>query len=102
MTIRDVKLYTIFFILFLDTLNDCTFTKTGKSYANHVDHYYQCITCDMTDDGQKEGHFCICTNCIKICHAKHDVKYVRYGAHYCDCGEKGEKSCKALKSKKSI
>ena len=82
-------------------LATCTFIKTGKSYANHVDHYYQCITCDMTNSGMGSG-YSICTNCIKICHAKHDVKYVRYGAHYCDCGEKGEKSCKALKSKKLI
>ena len=70
-------------------MKTCTFTKTGKSY--HVDDYYQCLTCDMGPS--------ICTTCIKVCHADHDVKYVRNGPHYCDCGNKGERSCKALKSK---
>ena len=59
----------------------------------HVDDYYQCLTCDMADG------YSICTTCIKTCHAEHDVKYVRNGEHFCDCGEKGENSCKALKSK---
>ena len=62
----------------------------------HEDDYYQCITCDMG------AGYSICTTCIKICHAKHEVKYVARGEHYCDCGEKGEKSCKALKSKSNI
>ena len=84
------------------TLNDCTFTKTGKNY--HVDDYFQCLTCDMTNswDGIQGGGHSICTTCIKICHAKHDFKKVRKGRHFCDCGEKGEKSCKALKSKSNI
>ena len=93
---KELKFYT-FFILFLAT--GCTFTKTGKSYANHVDDYYQCITCDMTNDGSQGSGYSICTTCIKICHAEHDVKYVEYGKHFCDCGEKGERSCKSLKSK---
>ena len=79
----------------------CTFTKTGKSY--HRDDYFQCLTCDMTAEAQREpgegSDYAICTTCIKTCHDKHDVKYSGYGGHYCDCGEKGEKSCKALKSK---
>ena len=81
------------------TLNDCTFTQTGKNY--HVDDYFQCLTCDMTNswDGIQGGGHSICTTCIKICHAKHDFKKVRKGRHFCDCGEKGEKSCKALTSK---
>ena len=74
-------------------MKTCTFTKTGKSYANHVGHYYECVTCDMG------GGYSICTTCIKTCHAKHKVKYVRYGLHFCKCGEKGEKVCKALKIK---
>ena len=90
---QEVKLYT-FFISFLAP---CTFTKTGKSYADG--HYYECVTCDMTNSG--DG-YSICTTCIKICHAEHDVRYVGYGPHFCDCGEKGEKSCKALKSKSNI
>ena len=62
----------------------------------HNDDYYQCLTCDMAEPG-----YSICTTCIEICHAKHEVKYVRKGEHFCDCGEKGEKSCKALKWGKS-
>ena len=51
----------------------------------------------MTNSGMG-GEYSICTTCIKICHAKHDVKYVRYGLNFCDCGEKGERLCKALKT----
>ena len=87
---KEFKFHT-FFILFLATLKNCTFTKTGKSH--HVDVYWQCTTCDMGDG------YSICTTCIKICHFEHDVTYVRYGSHFCDCGEKGERSCKSLKSK---
>ena len=48
------------------------------------------------DGIQGSGHS-ICLPCIYTCHANHEVKYVRYGPHYCHCGEKGEPSCKALK-----
>ena len=86
--------------LFLDTLNACTFTKTGKIW--HEGDFYQCLTCDLGKSQFLENYLpkhSICTPCIKTCHDNHEVKYVRYGAHYCYCGEKGEKSCQAQKSK---
>ena len=74
------------------TSDPCTFIESGMNHRE--DHYYQCLTCDMAEVGHS-----ICLLCIETCHAKHDVKYVRNGKHFCDCGEKGERSCKALKSK---
>ena len=80
------------------TSDACTFTKSGKSY-DHEDHYYQCLTCDMNNtwDGiQGYGHS-ICSPCIKLCHSNHNVKYVKLGPHFCDCGERGKKICQTLK-----
>ena len=34
------------------------------------------------------GSYSICTLCISTCHADHDVKYIRHGRHFCDCGAK--------------
>merc|ERR1719266_2008229 len=75
--------------------NLCTFTKTGRSF-DHVDDYYECKTCDMAGGG-----YSICTLCITTCHADHDVKYKRYGRHFCDCGAEGEKSCSSLVKKQT-
>jgi hypothetical protein len=69
------------------TSDGCTFTKSGKSY-DHEDHYYQCITCDMSNT---------CSPCIKLCHSNHNVKYVKFGPHFCDCGERGKEICPTLK-----
>ena len=81
------------------TSDACTFTKSGKSY-DHEDHYYQCITCDMnsyhTWNGIQGCHS-ICSPCIKLCHSNHNVKYVKFGPHFCDCGEKGREICQTLK-----
>jgi hypothetical protein len=44
-----------------------------------------------------EGGFSICSFCIKVCHADHEVKYVQNDVHFCDCGAKGEEVCLALK-----
>ena len=49
--------------------------------------------------GDVEDEFSICSICIMKCHANHDVKYVSFGQHYCHCGQRGEESCQALKSK---
>ena len=66
----------------------CTFSQTGRNY--HAGEFYECYTCDMTND------YSICFNCIKKCHANHEVKYVRFDDHYCDCGEAGKDSCLIL------
>ena len=79
--------------IFSDLPNLCTFTKTGRSY-DHEDDYYECKTCDMA--------MCkFCTLCITICHADHDVKYIRNGRHFCDCGAEGEKTCENLVRKQT-
>ena len=49
--------------------------------------------------GEVEDDFSICSLCIIKCHATHDVKYVQFGQHYCNCGQRGEESCQALESK---
>ena len=40
--------------------------------------------------------YSICSHCIKVCHANHDVAYFENGPCFCDCGEKGDESCLAL------
>ena len=37
-----------------------------------------------------------CTLCITTCHADHDVKYIRNGRHFCDCGAEEEKTALLL------
>ena len=69
-------------------LDLCSFTETGKSFKKQ-DMYY-CHTCKFANG---EG---ICTNCVKKCHVKHNVKYAGFVNGFCDCGVKGEGKCKAL------
>ena len=45
--------------------------------------------------------YSICKLCITTCHADHDVKYINYSRHYCDCGAKGENSCFSLVKKQT-
>ena len=47
----------------------------------------------------KIGGITICALCITKCHANHDVKYVKFGCYGCDCADKGEEPCSALKPK---
>ena len=58
-----------------------------------ADDYYQCLTCNwglITDS-------CICSRCIKVCHADHNVKYIgNDDKHFCDCGAKGTDICPSL------
>ena len=56
---------------------------------------YYCHTCKFANG---EG---ICTNCVKKCHVKHNVKYAGFVNGFCDCGAKGEGKCKALSIPKS-
>merc|ERR1712008_299540 len=68
----------------------CTFTQSGKTYIQQPS--YTCKTCDMADPNDS-----ICSNCIKICHAGHDLERQDYiGGSFCDCGVQGEAVCKAL------
>ena len=39
----------------------------------------------------------ICSACVKICHAGHDIIEYSTDHEFCDCGAKGEGSCLALK-----
>ena len=80
------------------TSDSCTFTKSGKSYV-HKDHYYKCLTCDMKNTWNEiQGfHQSICSPCIRTCHFNHNVKYVKFGPHFCDCGERGKEICQTLK-----
>jgi hypothetical protein len=79
------------------TSDPCTFIESGMNHRE--DHYYQCLTCDMknTWDGiQGYGHS-ICSACINLCHSNHSVKYVKFGPHFCDCGQRGKQICQKLK-----
>merc|ERR1712086_652260 len=61
----------------------------------------QCISMSVTWDGiQGYGHS-ICSPCIKLCHSNHNVKYVKFGPHFCDCGERGKEVCEKLKDSPS-
>ncbi|XP_029642703.1 F-box only protein 11-like [Octopus sinensis] len=42
--------------------------------------FYRCRTCNTTDRNA------ICVNCIKNCHAGHDVEFIRHDRFFCDCG----------------
>ena len=66
-------------LFFLSDL--CSFTETGRSFKKQ-DMYY-CHTCKFANG---EG---ICTNCVKKCHIKHNVKYAGFVNGFCDCGVKG-------------
>ena len=87
---------------FESTSDACIFTRSGKSY-NHEDHYYQCLTCDMNNawdsiaTEMKSRAHSICLPCIKIFHSNHNVKYVKFGSHFCDCSKRGKEICKTLK-----
>ncbi|BAM80532.1 hypothetical protein, conserved [Cyanidioschyzon merolae strain 10D] len=60
------------------TPHQCTFLLTGRSFRDQ--HWYRCSTCAFRED---EG---VCTSCALICHAGHEVSYVRFSGFFCDCG----------------
>lgn len=41
---------------------------------------WRCRTCHTTERNA------ICVNCIKTCHAGHDVEFIRHDRFFCDCG----------------
>jgi len=52
-----------------------------SSYTSFPMHdLYRCRTCNTTDRNA------ICVNCIKTCHAGHDVEFIRHDRFFCDCG----------------
>ena len=51
----------------------------------------------MSNEPEATEGFSICSLCIKVCHADHEVNYVQIGQHFCDCGAKGAEVCLALK-----
>ncbi|KAI1302325.1 F-box only protein 11 [Halotydeus destructor] len=52
-----------------------------SSYTSFPMHdFYRCRTCNTTDRNA------ICINCIKTCHAGHDVEFIRHDRFFCDCG----------------
>lgn len=52
-----------------------------SSYTSFPMHdFYRCQTCHTTERNA------ICVNCIKTCHAGHDVEFIRHDRFFCDCG----------------
>lgn len=74
----------------LNTLNDCTYQKTGKNYQNQ--YWRTCYDCFKD---QSSG---ACLNCVQICHNGHRVGPLQRGNFYCDCGSgDGVKSCELVR-----
>ena len=67
----------------------CTIQKKGR-YSQYYQHIYKCNTCNRWEE--------VCIVCAKVCHLGHDVDYDGYKKSYsgCNCGIKGDESCKAL------
>ncbi|XP_046327836.1 F-box only protein 11-like [Haliotis rufescens] len=52
-----------------------------SSYTSFPMHdFYRCRTCNTTERNA------ICVNCIKTCHAGHEVEFIRHDRFFCDCG----------------
>ncbi|XP_055956912.1 F-box only protein 11 isoform X1 [Patella vulgata] len=52
-----------------------------SSYTSFPMHdFYRCRTCNTTERNA------ICYNCIKNCHAGHEVEFIRHDRFFCDCG----------------
>ena len=73
----------------------CTYLKTGKSFL--VQEYFRCHTCGF-DETVNLG---VCKICVKTCHSGHDVTFAKNDLFFCDCGAKGETSCRALVKKQN-
>ena len=58
-------------------------------------HQYNCLTCNK----EGEEDIAICSHCIKVCHADHEVEYTEHGEFECDCLEL-KNSCDLLVTKK--
>ena len=100
--IHTIKTTSIFLCISEFDLNAqlCTYKKTSDEC--HYQQFYICNTCDI--------YVCIvCKEVCDCCHHGHDLEYIgfipndvhEYGA-YCECGEKGNESCKALTPRTSM
>jgi len=58
----------------------CSFEKTQKSDLDQ--HFFKCHSCGLTDKTAV-----LCTFCVYVCHADHDVVYETRCKGYCDCYE---------------
>eukprot|EP01091_Cochliopodium_minus_P008299 TRINITY_DN1854_c0_g1_i1.p1 TRINITY_DN1854_c0_g1~~TRINITY_DN1854_c0_g1_i1.p1 ORF type:complete len:419 (-),score=102.74 TRINITY_DN1854_c0_g1_i1:78-1334(-) len=69
--------------------NWCTRQYTKKNF--YAQHYYFCITCDITED-KGMG---VCQSCIKICHKGHNIveKPAISYAFFCDCAVELKCTC---------
>jgi len=56
----------------------CSILTYEKAYI--YAHFYRCKTCSLV------GNYCICENCIKVCHAGHEVIDCGFLTGFCDCG----------------
>lgn len=65
----------------------CTFDETGQHFTHQ--YWKRCLDCfpDETTGA--------CLSCIAVCHAGHNIDTeLRTGNFYCDCGSKGNPTCK--------
>ena len=72
--------------------NLCTLTSTTRILLTN--HYYGCLTCDMTKSNDRD----ICTSCVKKCHKDHQITYQGVRNAACDCGIEKYGECQALVS----
>ena len=72
--------------------NLCTLTSTTRILLTN--HYYGCLTCDMTKSNDRD----ICTSCVKKCHKDHQITYQGVRNARCDCGKEKFGECQALVS----
>lgn len=60
----------------------CTFPTTQTTHA--VQPWYHCKTCKLYRSEIR--HLGCCENCAKVCHAGHEVEFIRMATCFCDCG----------------
>lgn len=60
---------------------NCTFSQTRTTHT-----YQQWATCRTCFKNKELG---ACVECLKTCHAGHDLGEITYGNFFCDCGAKG-------------
>ena len=68
--------------------NICTYETKQPKYK--MQHFYYCYTCKLFDG---RG---VCLACTRICHKDHNIAYAKYGLFFCDCGDRKNKSCRAM------
>eukprot|EP01038_Epipyxis_sp_PR26KG_P008784 gene8784-11863_t len=71
---------------FINSLSNfhCTFALSGNTLL--YQSIYVCDTCNPGDDISTQNNICCCLGCSQHCHNGHDIRFIAYGAAYCDCG----------------